>query len=210
MKLLIKETCSVCEGKLKLMGNQRIAGHVYICDDCKKKCSADISRMGWASMSPEDAMAHIQEHASDLELIRTTFRHTHSIRSKEKTIIAVDGDRGWWYIGNRKKPDIFYFNQVISYQAYCQPDLLENSTLARKVANSALDILDSSGVYDKSENRPMEIVVQLDHPYIQEIRIPLSDTYVETPAEVETCQNLAQEILHMFDHFCYVFRTEDE
>lgn len=115
MGLFDKKYCCLCGAQAKMLRREKLGDGAYICNACRDKCSADVS---FHRMDSSSVQTHIEQSAEDQRIIAEDFRMTDyvDLGSRDKTVLAIDGESGCFYIPLRERPDIITFDKVYDYR----------------------------------------------------------------------------------------------
>lgn len=175
-KLFDKKECSICGDEIGLLGNRKLEDG-NMCKNCAEKLSP------WFSDRRESTVAEIQEQLSYREANREKVSAFHITRTLgENTKVLLDEDAGLFMVTSAKNmeeanPDVLSFSDVTG----CQLDIDESKT--------EIEYRDDEG--NRQSFTPKRyaysydfyIVINVNHPYFNEIRFKLNSNSVDDDAE---------------------------
>ena len=114
MGLFEKKECALCGGKAGLLTRHKIQGGAYICGDCRAKMSPNTS--GISDLSLDDVKEQIARKEENDRRFNEEFNMTRVVMIDNKhQIMGVDEAAGEFAILTDNKPDIFRFDQILSF-----------------------------------------------------------------------------------------------
>lgn len=114
MGLFEKKECALCGGKAGLLTRYKIQGGAYICGDCRAKMSPNTS--GISDLSLDDVKEQIARKEENDRRFNEEFNMTRVVMIDNKhQIMGVDEAAGEFAILTDNKPDIFRFDQILSF-----------------------------------------------------------------------------------------------
>lgn len=175
-KLFDKKECSVCGGEIGLLGNRKLEDG-NLCKECAAKLSP------WFSDRRQSTVAEIQEQLAYREANQSkvsAFRTTRTLG--ERTKVLLDEDAGLFMVTSARNlseanPDVLSFSDVTG----CKLNIDERKT--------EIEYKDAEG--NRQSFHPKRyaysydfyIVINVNHPYFNEIRFQLNSDSVDNDAE---------------------------
>lgn len=175
-KLFDKKVCSICSDEIGLLGNRKLEDG-NLCKNCASKLSP------WFSDRRQSTVEEIQQQLSYREANQervSSFRITRTLG--EKTKVLLDEDAGLFMVTAAKNladanPDVLSFSDVTG----CNLDIDEYKT--------EIEYKDAEG--DRQSFNPRRyaysydfyIVINVNHPYFNEIRFKLNSNSVDNNEE---------------------------
>ena len=131
-----KEVCPVCGMPVKGMGLVKIAGSLYLCQECRQMVSMDDSMLPFQSV--DDIKKHLAYRESNLRSFRD-FTVSREIRVGT-LFFRVDDGRQLWYCAAKKdaNPPLFKFDEVLNYELTEDGETIIKGGLGRAVVGGAL------------------------------------------------------------------------
>ena len=209
MGLFDKKNCAVCGAKIGLLGGKKLSDG-SLCKDCSKKLSPWFDE--YSSSSAADISSQLEQREHNREALES-FSITYSagdfgcimLDENAKKFIAVDdsseklfGERGTitdisQVIG--RNPDIIGFSQVRDVTA----DIKETHTEEMKQeGDRKVSYHPRRFIYKFT----FAMVINVDHPYIKKLRIPLTSSpcrvrvYGETSSKLDS---ILKTVITSFD-----------
>ncbi len=175
-KLFDKKECSICGGEIGLLGNRKLEDG-NLCKSCAAKLSP------WFSDRRQSTVSEIQQQLSYREANQTKVSSFHITRTLgERTRVLLDEDAGLFMVTSAKNleetnPDVLSFSDVTG----CKLTINESKT--------EIQYRDEEG--DRQSFNPKRyayaydfyIVINVNHPYFNEIRFKLNNDSVDNNAE---------------------------
>lgn len=175
-KLFDKKECSICGGEIGLLGNRKLEDG-NLCKSCAAKLSP------WFSDRRQSTVSEIREQLvyreENLKKV-SAFRITRTLG--ENTKVLLDEDAGLFMVTSAKNlsdanPDVLSFSDVTG----CQLDIDESKT--------EIEYEDEEG--NRQSFNPKRyaysydffIIINVNHPYFNEIRFKLNRSSVDNDAE---------------------------
>lgn len=172
MGLFDKKYCDVCGEKIKLLGNRKLEDG-NLCKNCAKKLSP------WFSERRHSTLEEIKAQLAYREANQEDVRNFHVTRTLGKNMkVLIDEDARKFMVTDARNleeenPDVLDFSMVTG----CSLDIDESSSeLYRQVGDK-----------EESYNPPryeysydFYFVINLNHPYFDEIRFRLNSSSVDT------------------------------
>lgn len=175
-KLFDKKECSICGDEIGLLGNRKLEDG-NLCKSCAAKLSP------WFSERRQSTVEEIREQLSYREANQekvSAFRVTRTLGEHAK--VLLDEDAGLFMVTAAKNleeanPDVLSFSDVTG----CQLDIDESKT--------EIEYRDEEG--ERQSFNPKRyaysydfyIVININHPYFNEIRFKLNGSPVDNDAE---------------------------
>lgn len=175
-KLFDKKECSICGDEIGLLGNRKLEDG-NLCKSCAAKLSP------WFNERRQSTVEEIREQLSYREANQekvSAFRVTRTLG--EHTKVLLDEDAGLFMVTAAKNlaeanPDVLSFSDVTG----CQLDIDESKT--------EIEYRDEEG--ERQSFNPKRyaysydfyIVINVNHPYFNEIRFKLNSSSVDNDAE---------------------------
>ena len=110
-----KKTCTICGGKVGLLG-YKLAGGQHLCSDCRTKCTPG-SNLEFSHMTAQDVRSNMELADANKKKGATQFQATRQFycgANRDKPVIFVDETHGWFM--NAAKNDGWVYNlSDISY-----------------------------------------------------------------------------------------------
>jgi hypothetical protein len=172
MGMFDKKYCSICNAKIGLMGNHKLADG-NMCKDCAKKLSPFTTERAKTTVAEiNDHLAYREANKADV----AAFKITRSFG--EKTKILIDDDKKAFIVSSSSKwqnenPDVIGFDQVTG----CTTDVkTKRDEIMREGAEGKKESYDPPryNVYHDYYVRP-----HINSPYFSEIEIKANDNSVD-------------------------------
>lgn len=211
MGLFSKKECARCGNKASLLTRKKLADGDYLCGDCVDECSEELTSEDFANMTVDDVDEHIEACEENDERYENEFQTTRTFHTqmvlRNKDIVYVDDNHGWWVNATRRNPDIFSFDQV----GGCRLDL--DTSLKDSDEREKISMWDHLGAYFGSMQYPglpvpspdeeiqsMYFVVNIvGHPYIHEVRIPVMDAIIPSEGDIRGGYEVAYQLMSFFN-----------
>lgn len=175
-KLFDKKECSVCGGEIGLFGNRKLEDG-NLCKNCAAKLSP------WFSDRRQSTVSEIQQQLAYREANQEKVASFHTTRTLgERTKVMLDEDAGLFMVTSARdlteaNPDVLSFSDVTG----CRLDIDESKT--------EIEYRDANG--DRQSFNPPRyaysydfyIVINVNHPYFNEIRFQLNSESVDNDEE---------------------------
>lgn len=114
MGLFEKKECALCGGKAGLITRYKISGGDYICGECRGRMSSNTDDIG--NMTIEDVQEQIRLKEENDERFGNGFTITRQFDFDPRhPMMAVNDNTGEFAILTDARPDIFSFDNVVSY-----------------------------------------------------------------------------------------------
>ncbi len=143
MGLFSKQECVLCGGKAGMLTRVKLVNGDYICGDCRDRMSANVSGIGDMTLEEVEEQIRIKEENDRRfnEEFNVTRRFDFDSRHP---MMAVDDDTGEFAILTDKKPDIYSFDQVISYNVDLNTRALTEEERKKKPGSGSVlfDVVD--------------------------------------------------------------------
>lgn len=175
-KIFDKKECSICGGEIGLLGNRKLEDG-NLCKECAAKLSP------WFGDRRQSTVEEIQKQLSYREANQarvSSFRTTRTLGERMK--VLLDEDAGLFMVTSARNlseanPDVLSFSDVTD----CKLDIDERKT--------EIEYKDAEG--NRQSFNPKRyaysydfyIVINVNHPYFNEIRFQLNSDSVDNDAE---------------------------
>ena len=172
MGLFDKKFCDVCGEKIKLLGNKKLEDG-NLCKQCAQKLSPWFSDRRHSTL--EEIKAQLLYREENKEAVKS-FHVTRTIGNNTK--VLLDEDARKFAVTSAKNlvednPDILDYGTVTG----CSLDIDEDSReIMRKVGEEEVSYNPPRYEYDYD----FDIVINVNHPYFDEIRFRLNSSSVST------------------------------
>ena len=173
MGLFDKKFCSVCGGKIGLLGNRKLEDG-NLCKECAQKLSPWFSERRHSAVKDIEAqLAYRAENAKAAAAFHTT-------RSLGKhTKLLIDEDARKFTVTSASNlaeanPDILDFSQVTG----CDIDIEESRNELKRTGPDGKSVSYNPPRYEYSYN--FYVTVRVNHPYFDEMRFSISNGYIKT------------------------------
>ena len=175
-KLFEKKVCDICGGDIGLLGNRKLED-----GNCCKECAAKLSP--WFNERRQSSVADIKEQIEYREENKAAVAAFHTTRTLGRnTKVLLDEDAGLFMVTSARNlseanPDVLSFSDVTG----CKLDIDERKT--------EIEYKDAEG--NRQSFNPKRyaysydfyIVINVNHPYFNEIRFQLNSDSVDNDAE---------------------------
>ena len=139
MGLFDKKQCELCGSKAGLITRTKIQGGDYICGDCRNKMSSLTS--GISDMSLDDVREQIRLKEENDRRFQEDFVNSRQFDIDTRhPVMAVDDEHGEFAILTDKRPDIFSFDHIASYNVDLKTSYLSEEE--RKKTTGLTGLLD--------------------------------------------------------------------
>ena len=173
--LFEKKSCSVCGGEIGLLGNRKLEDG-NLCKSCAAKLSP------WFSERRGSTVAQIREQLHDREENQKAVAQLHVTRSLgERTKLLIDEDAGKFVVTSARSlteanPDVLDFSMVTGADLDIDEDRDEAQAKDAQNHYVSYDPPRYNYSYD------FYVVIQVNHPWFNEIRFRLNPSSVTTTA----------------------------
>ncbi len=174
MGLFDKKYCSVCGDKIGLLGNRKLDDG-NLCKNCASKLSPLFSERRHSTVEQiKEQLAYREENREKLR----SFVTTRSYGSGYKKLLIDDNAKVFVVTSARNlvdaNPDIVEFSMVTG----CDTDIDEYKHEEKKKDAEGKEVSYNPPRYEFSYN--FDVIIRVNHPYFDEMRVNLSDGRVET------------------------------
>ncbi|MBQ7887342.1 MAG: SHOCT domain-containing protein [Clostridia bacterium] len=216
MEFFRKKFCCLCGKKAGLLGRQEIAGGEYLCGDCRVKCSAEITSERYLELTKDEIEAQFELLKKDAQHAQDEFEETSAVIKgtfTTTTIFSVDEKRGAWRAPASLNGFVYGFDQVKDYYLHLDTRYLTQEEREDRRDHGALGMMDflaglAHGVsMDRrlpvcppdEEITKMEVYVVVDHPYADQVCIPVMDAIFVSSSDIRDGYRAAAEIISLLD-----------
>jgi len=171
-KLFEKKECSVCGGEIGLLGNRKLEDG-NLCKNCAAKLSPWFEDRRASTVEQITAqLAYREENKAKVAAFNT------SRTLGENTKLLLDEDAGVFMVTSARdleaaNPDVLAFTDVTG----CELDIDEDEEEITCKDRDGNDVSYNPPRYKYRYN--FHMVIHVNHPYFDEIRFRLNDSYVE-------------------------------
>lgn len=189
MGLFDKKNCSVCGGKIGLLGNRKLEDG-NLCKDCAAKLSPWFSERRHSTVA--DIEAQLAYREANKEKV-AAFSATRTIGNSTKVILdeanrkfLVTKASNW----KEANPDILDFADVTG----CETEVHENRTEIKRKDAEGKEVSFNPPRYSYSYD--FDMLIHVNNPYFDEISFRLNNSSVgsRTSPDYRNCDALAEEI----------------
>lgn len=171
MGLFDKKFCDVCGEKIGVFGNRKLEDG-NLCKDCAAKLSPWFSDRRRSTV--DDIKAQLEYRETNKEAVAAF--HT-TLTYGTNTKILLDEDNRKFMVTSARdlakaNPDVLDFSQITG----CNLDIQESKTELKQEGPDGKDISYNPPQY--SHEYDFYMVIQVNHPYFDEIRFKLNDSEV--------------------------------
>ena len=185
MSLTGDKICGVCGRSVSTIGalyyEAEMRDNNYLCGECMKRCSPNLSLKAVRGWTRDDALAHMEYMQNLQTWLQHSFRCSATVQgipgSNDPVLLAADDSCGMWY--SPIAPDAFSFDHVVSWRL----SLSYNPDGGFHQVNITPPRPDMPVPGKTEEVDGMSIIVTLkNHPYAEEVEIPILGTksFLET------------------------------
>lgn len=173
MGLFDKKFCSICGGKIGLLGNRKLEDG-NLCKECAAKLSP------WFSERRHSSVEDIKAQLAYREENRAAVSAFHATRSLGKgTKVLLDEDNRRFMVVrtgniNTENPDVLDYSQVTG----CDLDIEENQHEEMRKDNEGKSVSYNPPRYTYSYD--FYVTIRVNHPYFDEMRFKLNSSSVDT------------------------------
>lgn len=133
MGLFEKKFCALCGGKAGLITRYKLVDGDFICGDCRSKMSPHTDGIG--QMNLDDIKEQIRLKEENDERFQNGFVNTRQYDFDSRhPMMAVDDEHGEFAILKDDRPDIFSFDEVVSYNVDLHTKVLTDEERKKKDA----------------------------------------------------------------------------
>ena len=173
MGLFSKKSCSVCGGDIGLLGNRKLEDG-NLCKNCAAKLSPWFTDRRRSTV--EDIKAQLDYREANKEAVKQ-FNTTRSIGDYTKVLFDEDAKKFMVSRGRKledENPDVLDFSMITDVKL----DIEEDKDEAMTQDKDGKSISYNPPRYDFGYD--FNIIIQLNHPYIDEIRFQLNSSRIMT------------------------------
>ena len=189
MGLFDKKFCSVCGGKIGLLGNRKLEDG-NLCKDCAGKLSP------WFSERRHSTVADIKEQLAYREANRAEVSAFHTTRTMgERTKVLLDEDARKFMVtsaGNLQdaNPDVLKFEDVTG----CDLDIDERKVEQKMKNAEGKEVSYTPPRYKYEYN--MSVVIYVNNPYFDDMRFQINSSTLhgKTDPDYRRCEAIGLEI----------------
>ena len=172
MGLFDKKICSICGGKIGLLGNRKLEDG-NLCKDCARKLSPWFSDRRGSTV--EEIKAQLDYREANREKV-AAFRATHTLGVD--TRVLLDEDAGKFMVTSARNladanPDVLDFSDVTC----CNLDIDESRTELKRDGPDGKEVSYNPPRYEYSYDFYVKIFV--NHPYFSEISFKLNPSSID-------------------------------
>ena len=213
MGLFEKKECALCGGKAGLITRYKIYGGDYICGTCRGRMSPNTDRIG--DLTLEDVEEQIRIKEENDERFQNDFEITRQYDFDSRhPIMAVNDSTGEFAILKDANPDIFSFDNVLSYNVDLRTALLSEEERKKNSGLwGVLDYLLSDEFGSRFPDMPrcpqghkvtgMYFEINFaDNPFnADQIRIDMMPGWLDSENEVDKAYRCANEMYQCFKEY---------
>ena len=172
MGLFDKKFCSICNGKIGLLGNRKLEDG-NLCKDCASKLSP------WFSERRPSTVADIQAQLAYREENKAKVAAFHTTRTLgNNTKVLLDEDAGKFMVTSARdlaaaNPDVLNYSDVTG----CQLDIDESKSELKQKNSEGKEVSFNPPRF--SFEYDFNIVINVNNPYFDEIKFRLNPSSVE-------------------------------
>ena len=200
MGLFDKKFCSICNGKIGLLGNRKLEDG-NLCKDCASKLSP------WFSERRHSTVADIQAQLAYREANKEAVAAFHTTRALgNNTKVLLDEDAGKFMVTSARditaaNPDVLSFSDVTG----CTLNVDESKTELKQKNSEGKEISYSPPRF--TYDYDFDVIINVNNPYFDEIKFRLNSSSIEiTPPpgfghpnvmgniEYQECKKIGEEI----------------
>ncbi len=189
MGLFDKKFCSVCGGKIGLLGNRKLEDG-NLCKDCAGKLSP------WFSERRHSTVESIKEQLAYREANRAEVSAFHTTRTMgERTKVLLDEDARKFMVtsaGNLQdaNPDVLKFEDVTG----CDLDIDERKVEQKMKNAEGKEVSYTPPRYKYEYN--MSVVIYVNNPYFDDMRFQINSSTLhgKTDPDYRRCEAIGLEI----------------
>ncbi len=189
MGLFDKKFCSVCGGKIGLLGNRKLEDG-NLCKDCAGKLSP------WFSERRHSTVADIKEQLAYREANRAEVSAFHTTRTMgERTKVLLDEDARKFMVtsaGNLQdaNPDVLKFEDVTG----CDLDIDERKVEQKMKNAEGKEVSYTPPRYKYEYN--MSVIIYVNNPYFDDMRFQINSSTLhgKTDPDYRRCEAIGLEI----------------
>ncbi len=189
MGLFDKKFCSVCGGKIGLLGNRKLEDG-NLCKDCAGKLSP------WFSERRHSTVADIKEQLAYREANRDEVSAFHTTRTMgERTKVLLDEDARKFMVtsaGNLQdaNPDVLKFEDVTG----CDLDIDERKVEQKMKNAEGKEVSYTPPRYKYEYN--MSVIIYVNNPYFDDMRFQINSSTLhgKTDPDYRRCEAIGLEI----------------
>ena len=172
MGLFDKKFCSICNGKIGLLGNRKLEDG-NLCKDCASKLSPWFSERRHSTV--EDIKGQLAYREANKEAV-AAFHTTRTLGNNTK--VLLDEDAGKFMVTSARdlvaaNPDVLSYGDVTG----CKLDIDETKTELKQKNSEGKEISFNPPRY--SFEYDFNIVINVNNPYFDEINFRLNPSSVE-------------------------------
>lgn len=167
MGLFDKKYCDICGDKIRLLGNKKLEDG-NMCKNCANKLSPWFEdRRRSTVMEIKEQLAYREENKEKVKVFKTSYKQG------ENTVVFIDEEAHTFMVSPEgdlleMNPDVLDFKDVKD----CFLDIEEIKTEIMREDKDGKEVSYPIRRYEYSYN--FEVVIEVEHPYFNEIRFKLN------------------------------------
>ena len=156
-----KETCSLCGGKVSMLGKLQVTDGV-VCGACRAKCSP------LATSLPLMTVKQISDHIQERDRNAVAYK-SFSPTDRVGNYLMIDRRAQTWCSPclDKKNPDLFPFSDILDFE------LVEDGVSITKGGLGSAIVGSGIGKKQKDMVNRMAVVINMRNPLVSKVEIPL-------------------------------------
>ncbi len=219
MGIFSKKECALCGAKAGLLTRLHLKDDVFICGDCGQKTSANME--GYGDYTLDEVKENMSYKEENDQRYESEFTHSREIvLDNSHPIMAVDDTKGEFALLKDNHPDIFSFDDVLSYNVDLNTSSLSEEEKKKSSSLSGiLDFLFSDDFGSRYPDLPrcpygckvigmyFEIRFRDNPHHAKKIRLDMIPGWSNTKQEIENGYWCANELFQCFKEYKNGSRT---